>query len=499
MRMLLVSRVVLRSLVVMTALVAIAPVGPLASAGGGASPGSSGLGDGYLPLAGNGGYDVGHYDLQIRYAPDTNKLFGRATITASATQGLSRFNLDFVGLHVTSLTVDGVEAAWQRRRRQELIVTPDAPIVDGARFAVVVEYRGVPRSPISYGARVGGVRTDDGVVIYGEPDVAAYWYPSNDHPRDKATFAIDLTVPKGLQAISNGRFLARTPDGNGRVTWSWKEMNPMAPYLAMAVIGEFEIERYETRSGIRVFDAVDPRARESASRSLAGEARVVRFLEDRFGTYPFGDLGGVVDRWPDGFALETQTRAIYPASYFGARPNIYIVVHELAHQWFGNSVSIDEWQHMWLNEGFATYAEWLWSGDRGDGSPQRHLSAWCQAPPTDAFWNVAPGDPGVSRLFAYQVYVRGAMTLQALRRTVGSADFLEILRTWAADHADSTATTDQLIELSEAVSGQELSGFFDEWLFTTSKPTPCAVGGATRSLQGPPRLPAVFTADRSFP
>ncbi|CAN5654284.1 hypothetical protein BH18ACT17_BH18ACT17_13010 [soil metagenome] len=215
---------------------------------------------------------------------------------------------------------------------------------------------------------LAGVRTDDGVVIDGEPDVAAYWYPSNDHPRDKATFAIDLTVPKGLQAISNGRFLARTPDGNGRVTWSWKEMNPMAPYLAMAVIGEFEIERYETRSGIRVFDAVDPRARESASRSLAGEARVVRFLEDRFGTYPFGDLGGVVDRWPDGFALETQTRPMYPASYFGARPNIYIVVHELAHQWFGNGVSIDEWQHMWLNEGFATYAEWL------VGRPRRRLA-----------------------------------------------------------------------------------------------------------------------------
>jgi aminopeptidase N len=487
----------LRIVVVVAMLVAIVPAGMFATAGGGPSPGSDGLGDSYFPLTGNGGYDVGHYHLDLRYAPATDKLFGRVTITATATQALSSFNLDFVGMHIGSLTVDGGPATWNRAQHQELIVTPASPIADGAGFVVDVEYDGVPKSPLSYGARAGAVRTDDGVLIYGEPDVAAYWYPSNDHPRDKATFTIDLTVPEGLKAISNGRLLGHTPDGKGRVTWSWEEMTPMATYLAMAVIGRFKIDRYETEGGIPVLDAVDPRVSENASRSLAKEARVIRFLEDHLGTYPFDDLGGIVDKWQHGFALENQTRPIYPPSAFSRGPNAYLIVHELAHQWFGDSVALDEWQHMWLNEGFASYAEWLWSGEKGDGTPQRLLSAWCGIPAQNRFWDVAPGDPGVDNLFAYQVYARGAMTLQALRKTVGTATFFEIVHTWLADHADSTGSTDQFIALSETVSGQQLDPLFDAWLFTPEKPTPCAVGGSTRGISGPPPLPAVFGGGRS--
>ena len=475
--------------VIFLALAVIVPAGAPASAGV-PSPGSNGLGDGYYPLAGNGGYDVGHYDLDMRYAPATDKLFAHVTITATATQALSRFNLDFTGLRVRTLTVDGVAATWERRQDHELVVTPAASIADAAAFVVEVEYDGVPRSPLDGGARVGAVRTDDGVLIYGEPEVAAYWYPSNDHPRDKATFSIDLTVPDDVKAISNGRFLGRAPAGDGRTTWSWVETDPMATYLATAAIGHFRIDRYQTDSGLEVLDAIDPRASKGAARSLAKEARVVRFLQDRFGAYPFDDLGGIVEKL-DSFALETQTRPVYPTSFFGARPNVSIVVHELAHQWFGDSVSLHEWQHMWLNEGFASYAEWLWSGEHGR-TPQSLLSGWCSIPAGHRFWNLEIGDPGVRDLFAYQVYVRGAMTLQALRRTVGSADFFDIVRQWVSAHADSTASTDDFIALSESVSGSQLDGFFDEWLFSTSKPTPCAVGGATGPSRGSLPLPAVL-------
>ncbi len=483
-------------LVIVAALAAIVPGAPSVSAGIMPTPGSDGVGDGYLPLAGNGGYDAQHYDLDVRYAPATDMLFGHATIDAVATQDLSSFNLDFVGLQINSITVDGAAATWDRQVQHELVVTPATPIANGAAFTVVADYDGVPKSPVSFGARSGAVRTDDGVVIYGEPDVAAYWFPSNDHPRDKATFTIELTVPEGLKAISNGRFLGHAPDGSGRVTWSWEETSPMATYLAMAVVGRFQIDRFETSGGIPVFNAVDPRVPRGAKASLAKEGPVINFLAQQFGPYPFDDLGGIVDEWKGGFALENQTRPIYPPGFFGSRPNMYVIVHELAHQWFGDDVSVDQWQHMWLNEGFASYAEWLWAGEHDDGTPQQILNSWCEIGANNSFWDLQPGAPGVDDLFAFQVYVRGAMTLQALRKTVGTADFFEILHTWSIDHGSATGSTDQFIDLAETVSGQELSVFFDDWLFTEAKPKPCAVGGTTRVTVSP-RLPAVLEEARS--
>ncbi len=235
---------------IIVALVGLAlalPAGSLAVAGGGPSPGSDGVGDNYLPRAGNGGYDVGHYDLDVRYKPRVDVLVGRTTITATATQGLTSFNLDLEGLRVRAVTVDGAAATWDRQRMHELVVTPAAPIANAAGFVVVVEYRGIPKSPLSFGAPAGAVRTRDGVLILGEPDVAAYWYPSNDHPQDKATFSIALTVPEGLKAISNGRFSGRTRSGAERVTWSWEQSDPMATYLAMAAIGRFHVRRYRDR------------------------------------------------------------------------------------------------------------------------------------------------------------------------------------------------------------------------------------------------------------
>jgi aminopeptidase N len=465
----------LRIAVVVGLLVAAVPIGLTATAGGLGTPGADGVGDSYFPLAGNGGYHVGHYRLDIRYSPGTDVLVGRTTISATATQALSRFDLDLIGLRVRSITVDDDDATWEREG-QELIVHPASSIANNAEFEVVVRYRGIPRSPLSYGARAGAIRTDDGVLIYGEPDVAAYWYPSNDHPRDKATFEINLTVPPGLKAISNGRLMGREDAGNGRVTWSWLEDDPMATYLAMAVIGRFQIERSQTSDGIRVLHAFDPRVGRNARRSIGKSVRVLRFLEDRFGPYPFDDLGGIVDTAGE-FALENQTRPIYPAGDFDQGQNVPLVVHELAHQWFGDSVSLHDWSHIWLNEGFASYAEWLWFGKTGQASPQSILRDLCGIPAGRPFWSVTPDDPGVDNLFAGAVYVRGAMTLQALRKTVGTADFFEIIATWLNDHADSTATTNDLITIAEQVSGQELSAFFDEWLSTSEKPSPCVVTG----------------------
>ena len=200
------------------------------------TPGSDGIGDSYFPLYGNGGYDVEHYDLNIRYNPASDRLVGDATITAQATMDLSRFNLDFVGLQIDSLTVDGADATWTRTQHHELVVTPPVMLAQGSTLVVRLAYSGVPKQ---FSACIPGgvVRTDDGALFVGEPEAAAAWFPVNDHPKDKATYDIDLTVPDRLKAISNGRFVGRAPAGIGRTTWSWKVIDPMASYLATAAIG----------------------------------------------------------------------------------------------------------------------------------------------------------------------------------------------------------------------------------------------------------------------
>lgn len=464
-------------------------VGPPIAGAGGGTPGAEGVGDSYFPTYGNGGYDVQHYDLDIRYRPDSDRLTGVASIEAVAVQDLSRFNLDFAGMEVTDLTVDDVAATWTREPGDELVVTPASVVPNAATFVVEVRYRGVPEVFGFLGAG-GVIPTRDGALVVGQPQVAAAWFPVNDHPTDKATYRIDLTVPAGLEAISNGRLLGRETDGSV-TTWSWREDEPMASYLATAAIGRFRIDRRTTSGGIPILDAIDPRAPATATRSLRAVGRVTRFLSDAFGSYPFDDLGGIVDASRIGYALETQTRPVYDTGFFGGTRNVGVVVHEIAHQWFGDSVSVADWQHIWLNEGFATYAEWLWIDEVQGFSPQGIFNLYCDIRPGARFWQVPPGDPGRNRIFDQAVYVRGAMTLQALRKRIGSEPFFEVLRTWASDRADGTATTDQLLALAESISGEELDALFVEFLFTPGRPAACGGGGTARAGDiAPPLAPA---------
>ena len=466
-----------------TALAVVALLGLMTpatlTAGVGGTPGADGLGDSYFPTYGNGGYQVDHYDLDIRYRPGSDRLVGTATIDAVATQALSRFNLDFVGLEIETLTVDGAAASYTREG-DELVVSPAAAIPASTAFVVQVSYAGVPEMFTTLGAS-GVVPTPDGVLIVGEPEVAAAWFPVNDHPRDKATYRIDLTVPSGLEAISNGRFLGRSTSGS-ETTWSWREDDPMASYLATAAIGRFRIERRTTAGGIEILDAIDPGVAPTAKRSLRKEALIMRFLARQFGLYPFDDLGGIVDRSRIFFALETQTRPVYDSGFFRGSTNTGVVAHELAHQWFGDHVSVDEWRHIWLNEGFATYAEWLWA-DRSGFTPQSTFNLYCTIRPRDPFWRVPPGDPGRNRIFDQAVYVRGAMTLQALRKRIGSGAFFEVLRTWTADQGGGTATTDDLQTLAESVSGEQLDGLFEAFLFTPERPAACGNGGGASAAE----------------
>ena len=454
--------------------------------------GAPGVGDDYYPLYGNGGYDVKHYLLKVSYNPATDRLAGVARISARATENLCRFNLDFQGLTVRSVVVNGKRARWTRSHDHELTVTPQHKLKKGQRFTTVVRYDGVPRTQqIVFGPdftlEAGFIHTDDGAVIVGEPEVAANWFPVNDHPIDKAAYTFVVTVPAGLEVVGNGRLVGRRTHSRS-TTWIWDAPEPMASYLATATIGQFDLRRYRTADGLLMYDALDPDLftepsdpedpasptfGEIADGSLARQGEILGFLAEQFGPYPFSTGGGIVDDYDNlFFALENQTRSIY-SKFFFTDPisGDFVVVHENAHQWYGDSVAVAEWKHIWLNEGFATYAEWLWSEDQGLGTTQEVFDFFYnEIPEDDPFWDVVIGDPGVELLFDFAVYARGAMTLQVLRNQVGDRDFFRILRAWAARKAGGNGTTGQFIALAERISGEQLDQLFDTWLFTAGRP-----------------------------
>ncbi|PZF95603.1 M1 family metallopeptidase [Micromonospora deserti] len=436
--------------------------------GDGFRPGAADLGDPYVPGAGNGGYDVAHYRLAVRYDPPTDRLTGRAAVTATATTPLSRFNLDLVGLDVAAVRVDGAPARHERDG-DELVVTPRDGLRRGSRFTVEVEYAGVPTAKPDGQLGSGGfLHTDDGAVALGQPYSAATWFPVNDHPSDKATYDIEVTVPDGLAALSNGVPGGRTSAG-GWTTWRWAEKAPMASYLTTLVVGDYRVET-GTHAGRPIVTAVPASlpATGPEALSLARTGEIADFLASRFGPYPFDSYGGIVVTDSRlGYALETQSRPVYGPGFFrGGRPNYGVVTHELAHQWFGNSVALSRWSDIWLNEGFASYAEWLWEEHDGGRTAQRSFELEYAA--TD--WSRPSVDPGRSHLFGTAVYKRGALAVHALRRTVGDDTFFRILRTWTAERRGGNATTEDLVALAERVSGRSLRPLLDAWLVGGTAP-----------------------------
>jgi aminopeptidase N len=433
----------------------------------GPAVGAPGAGDPYFPDAGNGGYDVAHYGLDLSYDPATKRLAGTAAIVATATQQLARFDLDLRALAVRGVSVNGRPARYGRSG-QELVVTPAQPLRRGLPFLVVVSYGGVPQTVIDPDDSLDGwIPTDDGAFVVNEPQGAPSWFPVSDHPTDKATYTVRMTVPAGLTAVGNGVLLGQHTRG-GRTTFVWQESRPMASYLATITLGRFDVIRSRTADGIPVYVAIDPREAAAAT-TMSRIPEIVGFQQSIFGRYPFETVGGIVDHAAFvGYALESQTKP-----NFDRAPSLTTVVHELAHQWFGDSVTPERWQDIWLNEGFATYAEWLWSEHAGGDTAQQLFDDGYATPASDTdFWNPPSGDPGgPANLFTGSVYDRGALTLHALRTKIGDRAFFRLLRAWAQQHRYGNASTADLVALAEQVSGQRLGHFFQVWLYTAGKPT----------------------------
>jgi aminopeptidase N len=469
--------------VIATALTLVWTAAPASAA---PAPGAPGIGDEYFPDYGNGGYDVSHYDIRLRYQPDTDTLTGTTTILATATADLSSFNLDFV-LDTQSVRVNNRVAAVAREGDHELVVTPPRALRAGQAMTIVVQYSGVPSSKVAAGF-TAWERTPDGAVAVGEPEIAWWWYPSNDHPLDKATFDVSVAVPDGVEVISNG-VQPRTPTTEllGWKRWYWRSAMPQATYLTFLAVGQYDVTTDTAPDGEPVLNAYStllPQGTAEAARaSVERTPEVVDWESSVFGPYPFEAQGGVVV--PPrvlGFALENQTRPVYSDAFFRAGANMSVIVHENAHEWFGDSVSVAQWKETWLNEGFATYAEWLWSEKEGEGTAQEIFDYLYATYPADSsIWTTKPADPGPARIFSSAVYDRGAMTLHQLRLAVGDDDFFEILRTWAAEHRHGNGTTEEFTALSEKISGRQLDELFQAWLYTPAKPV---VGGVS-ALRAP--------------
>ncbi|HEY5941606.1 MAG TPA: M1 family metallopeptidase [Solirubrobacterales bacterium] len=419
----------------------------------------------FFPRAGNDGYDALAYRVSLGFKPKSGRIKAETAIEAAATAPLKRFSFDFFGPRVSEVEVGG-EPAGLRRRPGKLIVFPAQPIATGETFTTVVRYSGIPpKITDPDGSEEGWYQTDDGVIAVGEPQGTAAWIPCNNVPADKARFEFRVTVPDGLKAVANGRRL-RSDNRGGSVQHNWVEAAPMSPYLALLNVGRGQIVK--SRIGnLPSWTLIDPRLA-AAREPLAELPGIVGFLSGLYGDYPFDSAGSAVDFAPElGYALETQSRPIYAFV-----PDLTTVVHETAHQWFGNSVGLQRWPQIWLNEGFATWSEWYYAERHGRRSAGEIFRRLYRVPASnERFWNPPPAHPGSPKnLFATSTYVRGGMALQALREKIGTTTMLKLLRRWTTSHRHGSANIGEFETLAEELSGQELDGLFQRWLYQRGKP-----------------------------
>lgn len=438
--------------------------------------GAAGIGDSYFPGLGNGGYDVQHYTLDLTWDEVTNILSGTVTLEATAIHDLGAFNLDFLGFDINTIRLDDTPADFSRDGR-ELTIQAAQPLKTGQDFSVAVSYSGVPGDGVPRYYDVfarGWTRHEQGVYVASEPNGAAFWYPVNDHPLDKATYRFEITVPQPYIVAANG-LLVETRENDDTITYVWESRDPIASYLVTVNIGDFVVEKAKGPDGLPIRNYFPARLFQQGVLTFSRTPEMIAFFNEMFGTYPFEAYGVVVADRSLPFALETQTLSLFGSNTaLGGASSENVIAHELAHQWFGNSVSLAEWKDIWLNEGFATYAAALWlehtQGAETFDRYMRDLYLPLATPALALGHFLPPGDPPPDNLFNGGVYVRGAWVLHALRLRVGDEAFFDILRTYYGRFQHANAATADFIAVAEEISGQDLAAFFESWLYDESVP-----------------------------
>ena len=432
------------------------------------SHGSLTIGDTYVPYSGNGGYTVSHYDLDLDYKVANNRLAATAVITATATHELSRFSIDFCGLVATRVSVDGIAPSKLVESARKLTITPARTIGAGEQFVVTVRYGGSPRPVRSAWGQLGWEELSDGVLVASQPSGAPSWFPCNDHPSDKASYRIRITAESSYSVLANGRLISRVRRAS-RTTSVFETVEPMATYSASIQIGAYrEVVLARLPVPQSVFAPIDLMAR--AEKDFADQHRMLALFERSFGPYPFGEYSVVVTDDNLEIPVEAHGFAVFGKNHIdGLGRSERLIAHELAHSWFGNSLTATTWKDIWLHEGFACYAEWLWSEEAGGPTADRlahqhwgRLSHLAQ--------DLAIGDPGPELMFDDRVYKRGALTLHALRTTIGDDAFFELLSSWATENRYGNVTTEGFYLHARERSAVDLDDLFESWLFTKRLP-----------------------------
>ncbi|GHH26880.1 zinc metalloprotease [Streptomyces lanatus] len=437
-----------------------------------------GIGDRLYPHLGNPGYDVASYDLSFTYPGKNDKpLQAVTTIDAWTTEDLDRVNLDFAHGKVESVVVDGEPAAFSSAG-EDLVVTPSEALPEGTWTRITVRHTS---DPVYGEKREGGwVRTTDGLAMANQADAAHVVFPCNDHPSDKALFTIRVTAPNGYTAVANG--LPTGVDRAGRsTTWTYRTRHPMATELAQVSIGRSEVVHRKGPHGLPVRDVVAREDRERLEPWLKKTPGHLAWMEKKVGRYPFETYGLLMAHASTGFELETQTLSLFERELFTqtAFPKWYvesIMVHELAHQWFGDSVSPRTWSDLWLSEGHATWYEALYAAETADRPMEARMKAAYSA--SDR-WRAAGGPPAAPKapaagkkngIFRPNVYDGAALILYALRQEIGRQAFERLERLWVSRHQDGVASTADFVALAEEVSGRDLDGFLHAWLYGKKTP-----------------------------
>ena len=432
------------------------------------SHGSLSIGDSYVPSSGNGGYTVSSYDLDLDYRVANNRLAATAVITATATRDLSRFSLDFCGLVATRVSVDGVSPSKLVESARKLTITPARTIPAGEQFVVTVRYGGSPHPVRSPWGELGWEELSDGVLVASQPSGAASWFPCNDHPSDKAAFLIRITTESSYSVLANGRLLSKVRRAS-RTAWTFETVEPMATYLASIQIGAYR-EIVLARMPVPQTVFAPPAIVARAQSDFADQERMLALFERSFGPYPFGEYSVVVTDDDLEIPVEAHGFAVFGKNHIdGLGGSERLIAHELAHSWFGNSLTATTWKDIWLHEGFACYAEWLWSEESGGLSADRlahqHWARLSHLPQ-----DLTIGDPGPELMFDDRVYKRGALTLHALRITVGDDAFFELISSWATENRYGNVTTEGFYLHANDRSPIDLGELFETWLFSERLP-----------------------------
>lgn len=434
--------------------------------------GSGSAPDPYLPGAGTEAYRVLHYDLAIDYKVSSNRLSGKAVLNGIAQGPTSAIVLDLAGLRATKVQLDGRKVARFSQRAEQLVVSTATPLQRGQEFVLEIRYEGNPGPRRGLWGEVGWEELSDGVLVAGQPNGAPSWFPCNDHPRDKASYRIAITTDANYRAVCNGTLELHTTRSS-RETWVYLQAEPMATYLATVQIGRYALVELDTGrhpGQVQQFAAVSPALTAEARSGLAHQPTMMRTFVNCFGPYPFPAYTVVVAEDVLEIPLEAQGLSIVGPNHLEQGWDAQrLIAHELSHQWFGNSLTVASWQDIWLHEGFACYAEWIWSEEAGVmTAAARAAAAWrrLKAEPQD----LLVGDPGPELMFDDRVYKRGALAVHALRIACGDLAFFATLQDWTTTHRHGSVSTADFILTVDRVTGIDAETLLHPWLYEEALP-----------------------------